>query len=448
MMRILHVPYSFPPDPPGGTEIYVVGLAQLQRTLGCDVAVAAPAGAAASYEHAGIPVRRFPVCPHLTLRQLHGEGDPVAAEGFGRIMDEFRPEIVHLHGMTSAISVRLAAEASRRRIPIVFNYHTPTVSCGRGTLLRWGSEICDGVLNTRICAACALTAKGLSRPVASLLTMLPPAASRALRNSDLSGGIWTALRMPELTALRIEAFHQMMLAADRVLALCDWTRQLLLGNGVPAAKITLCRQGIIWDANQLPIAPSPRQLPLRLAFLGRLDATKGAPIVVRALQLDRTLPIQLDLYGVSQGDSGTRHAAELRTLIGDDSRVRLLPPLAPGDVIPALARYDALVAPSQWLETGPLVVLEAFAARIPVIGSDLGGIAELIADGTDGLLVRPFSSPQAWAAAFRRISAQPDLVDSWRDQIRPPRHTRQAALEIMTVYEGLLQTRSECLRES
>jgi glycosyltransferase involved in cell wall biosynthesis len=117
-------------------------------------------------------------------------------------------------------------------------------------------------------------------------------------------------------------------------------------------------------------------------------------------------------------------------------------------VIPALARYDALVAPSQWLETGPLVVLEAFAARIPVIGSDLGGIAELIADGTDGLLVRPFSSPQAWAAAFRRISAQPDLVDSWRDQIRPPRHTRQAALEIMTVYEGLLQTRSECLRES
>ena len=52
-----------------------------------------------------------------------------------------------------------------------------------------------------------------------------------------------------------------------------------------------------------------------------------------------------------------------------------------------LSRIDVLAVPSQWLETGPLVVLEAFAAGTPVIGSDLGGIRELVSDGRDGLLV-------------------------------------------------------------
>ena len=51
-----------------------------------------------------------------------------------------------------------------------------------------------------------------------------------------------------------------------------------------------------------------------------------------------------------------------------------------------IRKYDALVVPSVWLETGPLVVLEAFAAGVPVIGSRLGGIAEMVRDGVDGLL--------------------------------------------------------------
>ncbi|MDP9171853.1 MAG: glycosyl transferase group 1, partial [Acidobacteriota bacterium] len=71
-MRILHVPYSYYPDPAGGTEIYVNALAKWQRSFDCESAVAAPATLASRYEHEGIPVWRFAMSPAPTLTELYG----------------------------------------------------------------------------------------------------------------------------------------------------------------------------------------------------------------------------------------------------------------------------------------------------------------------------------------------------------------------------------------
>ena len=43
-----------------------------------------------------------------------------------------------------------------------------------------------------------------------------------------------------------------------------------------------------------------------------------------------------------------------------------------------MANFDLLAVPSQWMETGPIVVLEAHAVGTPVLGANLGGIAELV----------------------------------------------------------------------
>ena len=56
-------------------------------------------------------------------------------------------------------------------------------------------------------------------------------------------------------------------------------------------------------------------------------------------------------------------------------------------VIDRLSRYHVVAVPSQWMETGPLVILESFAAGVPVIGSALGGIADKVDDGVSGLLL-------------------------------------------------------------
>jgi glycosyltransferase involved in cell wall biosynthesis len=442
-MRILHVPYSFYPDPPGGTEVYVNTLATAQSAMGCHAAVAAPGATDSSYEHQGMRVWRFAVSTDLSLVALYGDGDQQAAKGFGRILDDFGPDVVHMHAFTSAVSILLAKQAAQRSIPIVFNYHTPTVSCMRGTLLKWGSEICDGNLHSAPCVACTVNAHGISPQLAKLISMLPETGSHLLGRAGLSGGIWTALRMPALIDLRIRSFRQLMQMVDRVVSLCDWTRALLVQNGVPENKISLCRQGISWSRDKPggdPVSTELR-LPLRAAFLGRLDRTKGAHVVVQALKSDPALPVTLDLFGVSQGEAGNQYAAGIRKLIADDTRIRMLAPLPSDRVVSRLCEYDLLVVPSQWLETGPLVVLEAFAAGIPVVGSNLGGIAELIRDAVDGLLVTPFDSPIAWAESLRRLCREPGLLFSLRGGIRRPRDMQQVAEEMMSLYESLAARR-------
>lgn len=436
-MRILHVPYSFYPDAAGGTEVYVHSLATAQRGQGLEIAIAAPAPSPSRYDYDRLPVWRFPVSKNLSLAELYGDGDPVAAAAFGRVLDEYQPHVVHLHAFTSAISVLLVKEIKRRGLPVVFNYHTPTVSCSRGTLRLFGKETCDGKLDRLRCAACLLQKNGAPLAVASLIATLPPLAGRTLAKTGLQGGIWTALRMPELMAVRFHAFHELMALSDHIVALCNWTRELLLRNDVPDAKITLCRQGIIWTRNSFPaLTPKPApSAPLRVVFLGRMDQTKGPHLLVEALRATPELPLSLDLYGVRQGEAGQGYAASLINLIGDDSRIRLLPPVPSSEVITRLGGYDAVLIPSQCLETGPLVVLEAFAARTPVIGSNLGGIAELVTTEVDGLLVDPPSSIAAWSAALQRICENSDLLQSLRARIRPPRHTNEAADELMAVYQ-------------
>src|SRR5438067_711816 len=92
---ILHVPYTYFPDPCGGTEVYVQGLAQRLSALGYANAVAAPAVASACYEHAGLQVYRFATDSRARLDLAYGVPDEIAAEGFRTIIAQVRPDIVH-----------------------------------------------------------------------------------------------------------------------------------------------------------------------------------------------------------------------------------------------------------------------------------------------------------------------------------------------------------------
>src|SRR5262249_8797351 len=143
-LRVVHVPFTFAPDPVGGTEIYVENLAQGLRARGIESLIVAPSssGNDEAYEHNGFRVRRFRSAPEskYMVRELYGGGDPEAVAAFAKILDEECPDAVHIHAFTRAVSVMLVGAAKRRGLPVFFTYHTPTVSCQRGTLMLWSKE--------------------------------------------------------------------------------------------------------------------------------------------------------------------------------------------------------------------------------------------------------------------------------------------------------------------
>ena len=87
-----------------------------------------------------------------------------------------------------------------------------------------------------------------------------------------------------------------------------------------------------------------------------------------------------------------------------DPRIRFMPPVARAELPAVLAGFDLLAVPSQWQETGPLVVLEAMRWACRCSARILGGIAELVDQGVDGHLVAA-SNSAAWADAIRAAIA-------------------------------------------
>jgi glycosyltransferase involved in cell wall biosynthesis len=438
-MKSLHVVYAFPPDPVGGTEVYVAALGHGLRALGQTPVIAAP-GPVEHGDVDGLRVRRFAFeTTPKELAVVYGRPDRIAVAAFERLLDEERPDIVHQHAVSPACSVELMARARARAIPVVFTYHTPAASCQRGTLMRWGTDPCAGALADSPCAECVLSAH-VGRPVARALAQVPVPVGAAIGRRQWSGRLWTALRTPSLLDERRRETGRLFLLADRYIALTPWVRQLLRVNGVPEARIVDVAHGVTLEPTRGHMQPASRPAgrALRIAHLGRFDRAKGTDVLIRAVRASRAAHLRLDIFGVAQNAEGASYAGLLASLAGADPRIRFWPPLAREAVLATLATYDVLAVPSQWLETGPLVVLEAFAAGVPVVGSSLGGLRDKIVDGVNGLLVTPHGSVAAWGRTLDRLAEQPDLVARLKTGIVAPRTADAVARDMQAVYDDVV----------
>jgi glycosyltransferase involved in cell wall biosynthesis len=442
-LKVLHVLFTFAPEPVGGTEIFVEALARSGTSLGIKSVLAAPScsGTDEVYYHNGWRVRRFRSAPEsrYMLQELYGEGDPESATAFGKILDEECPDVVHIHAFTRAASIALVRVSKRRGIPVFFTYHTPTVSCQRGTLMLWGREVCDGVLNVRRCTGCSIAARGVARPASVLLSYVPSWLTRGITKANLSGGLWTALRMRELIRSRHEAFHALMREVDGIIVPKEWVRSLLVRNGVPDSKITLSPHGLDNTPNHCEPLIDVAKTPFRVAFLGRADEVKGIDTLIKAVRAAPDLRIELNLYGVMQSTADEGYCAMLKSLAGHDTRIIFFPAMPHDKIIPLLRGYHVLAVPSRCLETGPLVVLEAFAAGIPVIGSDLGGIAEWVRHEKNGLLVEA-NNIEAWSDALRRCAVDRQLLARLRESVASPRSMSEVAQEMAQLYSRHLNS--------
>ena len=99
-----------------------------------------------------------------------------------------------------------------------------------------------------------------------------------------------------------------------------------------------------------------------------------------------------------------------------------------------------MVVPSVWYENNPLVIQEAFAARVPVIAANLGGMAEFARDEVDGLLFAAGDSDDL-AASLARFAEDPALRGRLAAGIPPVRDVNSEIAELETLYRELIHRR-------
>jgi glycosyltransferase involved in cell wall biosynthesis len=229
----------------------------------------------------------------------------------------------------------------------------------------------------------------------------------------------------------------MAAAADRIVAVCGWLADALRQNGITDDKLVLSRQGIDRSFSGRGKAQSLCTEKFRLGFLGRCDPVKGLPVLLDAMsRLPRELPLELVIHAVANTEQDRRHRDFLIAQTAVDPRIKFLPPVVHSELSAVMVGFDMLAVPSQWLETGPLVVLEAQACGVPVLGSNLGGIAELVSPGIDGELVA-FSDPAAWANAIQAAVAGRPASTRKPRTARSVRTMADAAQDMAALYVGL-----------
>jgi glycosyltransferase involved in cell wall biosynthesis len=202
----------------------------------------------------------------------------------------------------------------------------------------------------------------------------------------------------------------------------------------------------------------------RFAYFGQFTAFKGADVLLQAMKIasERHAP-KTDSTGVTSDGPRPKlrlHGANLehqpeqfRTLIasllataGDD--VTSVGRYRPRDLPPLMAAVDWVVVPSIWYENAPLVIQEAFAHGRPVICSDIGGMAEKVTDGVNGLHFRA-GDPASLAEVMTKALTTPGLWEHLRAGIPAVHQADAHAARLRELYEDVLARKAdEPLRES
>ncbi len=409
--RILVAAHNHPALHPGGTEIFAHDLFRAYQRAGHEALFLG----ATNQTHRQVR-------PGTSFQAIGPEGDEVLLwsghfdrffmsqiDLYGVVPDltellrDFRPDVVHIHHL-----LLLGAEFPhivRRTLPdcrIVMTLHDYYPLCHHdGLMVRTsGKELCHKSSPDR-CHSC-------------------------FKDIPLDRFV---LREQHLKAL--------LRTVDRFISPSQFLRQRFIDWGLNGDQIDVI-------ANGLP----PRDSPSRkgqpendrpvFGYFGNLNPWKGTSVLLEAARqlIDEGLRFELRVHGGApfQADSFKDEIARLFKKTAPSVQQRGA--YRREDIGELIAAVDCTIVPSIWWENAPLVIGEAQSQRKPVIASNIGGMAEMVQDGVNGITVSP-NDPRALAAAMRRMAESPDLRRRLSANARKPNDIDTTARRYLTLIDAI-----------
>jgi glycosyltransferase involved in cell wall biosynthesis len=173
---------------------------------------------------------------------------------------------------------------------------------------------------------------------------------------------------------------------------------------------------------------------LTFAYIGSLAWHKGVHILVKAIRSVRADNVNVAIYGSMQENS--IYIRDLQATAQGDPRIRFLGTFDMNSLPSIMENVSVLVVPSIYYDNYPLVTLISLAFKVPVIGSNIGGIPEIIKHDVNGLLFEPGSAAEL-ASVISNIAREPNVIQRWSDNIVTPRRLEEEALEYENIYRTL-----------
>ncbi len=284
------------------------------------------------------------------LQRTLGWGD--VRDRFEAVLDDFKPDVVHLHNIHSYLSPVLGELAHKRSVRVVWTLHDYKLLCPRYDCLRDGKPCEKCFTGSKINVLTHRCMKG-SLPASTLAWL------EALK--------WNRGKLEQNT--------------DAFVCPSEFMAGKMIAGGFDPAKVKVLNNFL--DPVKFTHYQAVDNTPPRedyYCYVGRLSREKG---VSDLLEIASRLPYRLKVAG------GGPLEAELRSRYASCDNIEFLGMLDAEGVARVLTGARLSVVPSQWYENNPLSVVEALCAGTPVAGSNIGGIPELI-DNENGVTFEPF----------------------------------------------------------
>lgn len=304
---------------------------------------------------------------------------PEAKRNFQALCEEFRPDVVHLNNVHRQITLSIldAPYLRENKVPVFYTAHDYVTVCPGYLMLDGGGRVCDACLEDGRYRHCI--------------------ENRCVKGSRAK----SALAAMEASFNRA---HKSNRRIDRVIAPSRFMRSKLIEGGWPEDKVVFLQNfaddAILDRAANAGVDATDRENPY-LLFFGRLSAEKGVDALLRAFDAALpSLPRDMRLVVVGDGPDAADFKA-LASSLGCASRIEFAGYQTGGALQSYVERASLAIASSRWRENMPYSIVEAFAAGTPVVGTDIGGIPELVDEGKTGFICEP-GGVQSMADAISR----------------------------------------------
>lgn len=209
----------------------------------------------------------------------------------------------------------------------------------------------------------------------------PSAASRFQNTAQKILTWWQTKSLIADVERRAQKTRELFNQIDLFIAPSKFLRGQLIEYGLEPAKIVFSDYGILTHGYEAP--PREPEPPARFTYIGTLVAHKGLHVLIEAFNRLPSNSAILKVYG-NTGEF-TDYVNRIQAAAAHPG-ISLCGRAENRDIPRILAQTDVLVVPSIWFENSPITIHEAFLAKVPVITSNFGGMADLVRHEENGLL--------------------------------------------------------------
>jgi glycosyltransferase involved in cell wall biosynthesis len=265
-----------------------------------------------------------------------------ARRRMNRLLREVRPDIVHVHNVLPLLSPSVLMACRRRGVPVVMTCHNYRLTCPTGL----------HVVRGKVCERCISDGEHLC-VLQDCRNSFFESAAYALRHAV---GRWGRTISRNVTLF---------------IALTEFLKRRLVSAGFPRERIT-----VIPNMADLPPQPAEPVVGQYAAYAGRISPEKGLDTLLAAARKLPGIPIRI------AGDWTAMPGVRERV----PDNVDFVGFLERDEVARFYRKARFLVLPSTCFEVFPLVLAEAMGYGLPAVASRMGGLPEIVEDGSTGLL--------------------------------------------------------------